>query len=162
MNLYTYSPERITILALGVPIEGVVEDSFVSLSRDAPVFSSTTTTDGRVVRTYHAEDVWTIRITLMNTSPSNDFFTKLVLLDRATRRGKFPLLVKDGLGSTLAFSTESWIEGLPEVDYSVTGTDREWVIKSSNMLVTIGGNEGESSLADDAISTITQAIPGLL
>ena len=162
MNLWTYSPEEVIILVMGVPLEGVQEDSFVSLRREAPVFSSTTTTDGRVIRTYNSHDIWEIRFNLLQASPSNGFLNKLMLIDRATRRGKFPIIIKDGMGGTLAFSTTSWIEQLPDIVYGARDEAREWVLKSANMVVNIDGNESQTSFAEDAINTIINAVPGLL
>lgn len=162
MDLWTYSPEEVTILVMGVPLDGVVEDTFVSVSRDAPIFSSKVTADGRITRVYNASDIWSIEFTLMNTSPSNGFLDKLVLLDRVTKRGKFPLLIKDGFGGTLIFSTTTWIEELPSVDYGVTMTPRTWVLKSANAIVSINGNDGPTSLAEDALKGIAAAIPGIL
>jgi hypothetical protein len=73
MDLWTYSPEEVTILVMGVPLEGVVDGTFVSVTRLAPVFTSSSTADGRITRTYNAADIWDIQFTLMNTSPSNGF-----------------------------------------------------------------------------------------
>lgn len=162
MNLWTYSPEEVIILVMGVPLEGVQEDAFISLRREAPLFTSTTTTDGRVIRTYNNHDIWEIRFNLLQTSPSNGFLNKLALIDRVTRRGKFPIMIKDGMGGTLAFSTSTWIEELPEIVYGTESEDRVWVLKSANMVVNIEGNENVSSLAEDAINTIINAVPGLL
>lgn len=162
MDLWTYSPEEVTILVMGAPLEGVVEDTFVSISRQAPIFSSSSTSDGRITRTYNAADIWDIQFTLMNTSPSNGFLNKLVLLDRVTKRGKFPLMVKDGFGGTLIFSTTTWIEELPAVTYGVDMTERTWVLKSANAVVNINGNESPSSLAEDVLSGVAAALPGIL
>lgn len=162
MDLWTYSPEEVTILVMGVPLEGVVDGTFVSVTRQAPVFTSSSTADGRVTRTYNAADIWDIQFTLMNTSPSNGFLDKLVLLDRVTKRGKFPLMIKDGFGGTLIFSTTSWIEELPTITYGTGMTERTWVIKSANAVVNINGNEEPSSLAEDVLGTVAAAIPGIL
>lgn len=162
MDLWTYSPEEVTILVMGVPLEGVVEGTFVSLTRQAPLFTSSVTTDGRVTRTYNAFDIWDVQFTLMNTSPSNGYLNKLALLDRTTKRGKFPFLIKDGFGGTLIFSTTSWIEELPTITYGIGMTERTWVIKSANAVVNINGNEEPSSLAEDVLGTVAAAIPGIL
>lgn len=162
MDLWTYSPEEVTILVMGVPLEGVVEGTFVSLTRQAPIFTSSSTADGRITRTYNAADIWDIQFTLMNTSPSNGFLDKLVLLDRVTKRGKFPLMIKDGFGGTLIFSTTTWIEELPSITYGVEMTERVWTLKSANAVVNINGNESPSSMAEDILGTVASALPGIL
>lgn len=162
MDLWTYSPEEVTILVMGVPLEGVVDGTFVSITRQAPVFTSSSTADGRITRTYNAADIWDIQFTLMNTSPSNGFLDKLVLLDRVTKRGKFPLMIKDGFGGTLIFSTTTWIEELPSITYGVEMTERVWTLKSANAVVNINGNESPSSMAEDILGTVASALPGIL
>ena len=143
MDLWTYSPEEVTILVMGVPLEGVVDGTFVSITRQAA-------------------DIWDIQFTLMNTSPSNGFLDKLVLLDRVTKRGKFPLMIKDGFGGTLIFSTTTWIEELPAITYGVEMTERVWTLKSANAVVNINGNESPSSMAEDILGTVASALPGIL
>lgn len=162
MDLWTYSPEEVTILVMGVPLEGVVDGTFVSVTRQAPVFTSSSTADGRITRTYNAADIWDIQFTLMNTSPSNGFLDKLVLLDRVTKRGKFPIMIKDGFGGTLIFSTTTWIEDLPSITYGVEMTERVWTLKSANAVVNINGNESPSSMAEDILGTVASALPGIL
>lgn len=162
MNLWTYSPEEVTVLVMGVPLEGVVDGTFVSVTRQAPVFTSSSTADGRITRTYNAAYIWDIQFTLMNTSPSNGFLDKLVLLDRVTKRGKFPLMIKDGFGGTLIFSTTTWIEELPSITYGVEMTERVWTLKSANAVVNINGNESPSSMAEDILGTVASALPGIL
>lgn len=126
------------------------------------MFTSTSTTDGRVIRTYNPHDIWDIRFNLLQASPSNGFLNKLMLIDRASRRGKFPVMIKDGMGGTLAFSTTSWIEQVPDIIYGTEAEGREWVLKSANMVVNIDGNDGTTSFGQDAINTIINAVPGLL
>ncbi len=162
MDLWTYSPEEVTILVMGVPLEGVVDGTFVSVTRQAPVFTSSSTADGRITRTYNAADIWNIQFTLMNTSPSNGFLDKLVLLDRVTKRGKFPLMIKDGFGGTLIFSTTTWIEELPTITYGVEMTERVWTLKSANAVVSINGNDEPSGLIEDVLGTVASALPGIL
>lgn len=162
MDLWTYSPEEVTVLVMGVPLEGVVDGTFVSVTRQAPVFTSSSTADGRITRTYNAAYIWDIQFTLMNTSPSNGFLDKLVLLDRVTKRGKFPLMIKDGFGGTLIFSTTTWIEELPSITYGVEMTERVWTLKSANAVVNINGNESPSSMAEDILGTVASALPGIL
>lgn len=162
MDLWTYSPEEVTVLVMGVPLEGVVDGTFVSVTRQAPVFTSSSTADGHITRTYNAAYIWDIQFTLMNTSPSNGFLDKLVLLDRVTKRGKFPLMIKDGFGGTLIFSTTTWIEELPSITYGVEMTERVWTLKSANAVVNINGNESPSSMAEDILGTVASALPGIL
>lgn len=161
MELWTYCPEEVTILVMGAPLEGLVDGTFISVQRQSPVFTSKATADGRITRVYSAAEIWEIQFTMMNSSPSNYLLNNLVLLDKTTKRGKFPLMIKDGTGGTLIFSTSTWVEELPAVTFNTDVSERVWTLKSANAVVTIAGS-GESSAVSDVLNTIAGSIPGLL
>lgn len=163
MSLYTYSPEDVTILLLGfLPVEGYIDGTFVSIRKDDPPTTTGVSADGNVARVYRVNDVYTIRLVLSSVSPINDVLTKLWQIDELTKTGKFPILVKDQLGSSLFFSATSWVEETPSLYYSDRITEREWVIKSTDAVINIGSNSSESGLMQDLINSITSAAPSLV
>lgn len=150
-----YSPEDVSILVAGViPLVGLTDGSFVTISKDVQPFTSVRTTDGRVARLYSNDQTYTISITLHSASEGNDTLTKLWQIDELLQRAKFPLLIKDNLGSSFFFSTTSWIEQIPVTEYSTVITDRTWVIKSSQAIYNIGGNAEAAGLLDVLVSTV--------
>lgn len=155
-----YSPEDITVLVAGIlPLTGFVSGTFVNIAKDLQPFSSTRTSDGQVARLYNNDATYTITITLHNTAESNEVLTKLWQIDEITQRGKFPLLIKDQLGSSLFFSTTSWIEGIPDTTYGEDITERTWAIRSSQAVINIGGNASASGLLEDLFNTVVSAAP---
>lgn len=159
-NLLTYSPEEITILIAGVvPVTGLVDGSFLTITRDFPMYSSKITADGVIARNYNASQSFTIKLSLHNLSPSNDVLDALRKLDELTQEAKFPLFIKDQLGSTLFFSTTTWVEALPTVEYGKDIGVREWIFRSSQGGLTIGGNDGESSILGDLLGVVSAAAP---
>lgn len=159
-NLLTYSPEDITILLAGViPIDGYVDGTFLSIKKDVDPYSSKTTADDVVSRTYRKNQSYTITLTLHSASASNDILTTLWQLDELTQTAKFPIIIKDQLGTSFFFSSTSWIEGVAEMTYGTEITERRWVIKSSQAILNVGGNDGESSLIGDLARTLLAASP---
>lgn len=157
MDLWTYSPDEVSILIAGVvPVEGVVDDTFISVSKSSPAISSTRTPDGMISRVHTEDKTYDISLTLMQSSPTNDVLTALWSLDDITRRGKFPLFIKDGTGSTFIFSTSAWIEQIPEVTYGTSALVRTWTIKASNCTINVGGNGDVNPL----VSALTGALAG--
>ena len=158
--LANYSPEDVTILVAGfIPLTGYTNGSFVSITKDIMPFTSARTTDGRVARMYNNDQTYTVEITLHSASDSNDLLTKMWLLDEVTQRAKFPLLIKDQLGSSLFFSTTSWIESIPTMGFGDTIGDRVWTIRSSQAVVNVGGNTDPSSLLEDITNIAAGALP---
>lgn len=161
-ELWTYSPEEIQILLGGVyPLEGYVDGSFVNISKDIMPFSSKRASDGSVGRVYHRNDDYTVRLTLMGQSPSNDILTKLWQLDEFTQRGKFPIMIKDSIGSSFFHSTTAWIKNIPPLEYSNGIPQRQWTLQSSQSAINIGGNEDASDAIDLIVNTITSVLPSI-
>lgn len=159
-TLRHYSPEDITVLLFGVvPLTGFISGTFVNISKDLAPFSSARTSDGQVARLYSNDQTYTVTLTLQNTSEGNEILNKLLLIDEITQRGKFPLLIKDQLGSSIFFSTTSWIEGVPDVGYGQDISERTWTIRSSQAVNYIGGNADASTLIEDLLNTVAAAAP---
>ena len=158
----TYSPEDIQVAIAGLlNITGFVEGSFVTISRDTPLFETSESADGLVSRTKRASKTFTVKLSLMSTSESNNVLTTLALLDHSSHIVKFPLLIKDSLGSTVFFSTSSWIENTPSIDYSTNINSREWSIRCSQSTIYVGGNEESSRGLEDLTRTLAGLAPSL-
>ena len=125
-QLATYMPEEVTILLAGIPVSGFIQGSFISVDKDVKPFTSKRTADGTVSRMYNNDQTYTITLTLYSGSDSNQLLTRLWQLDEITQRGKFPLMIKDGSGSDLFFSTTTWIEGIPSLVKSNQYEPRAW------------------------------------
>lgn len=151
-----YSPEEITVSIAGLfTLEGFAEGSFVTIARDSPLFSTRETSDGRVSRTKNSSSAHTVSITLMGTAESNDTLSRLSQLDHSTHIAKFPLFIKDELGSTLFFASSAWVEDSPDVSFGLSVTDRVWVLKCAQASLYVGGNEEESGMVEDVFNAIT-------
>lgn len=161
-ELFSYSPEAVNILVAGLlAVEGYVDGTFVSISKDILPFKSVRTADGIVSRLYSNDQTYTVTLTIHSGTNSNDFLTKLWQLDEITQRGKFPLLIKDSSGSDMFFSTTTWIEQIPPITKSNGVDARVWVMRSSQAVINIGGNQGASSILDDLLNIATSALPAL-
>jgi len=161
-TLFTYSPEDIQVAVAGIlNITGFVEGSFVTISRDAPLFATTESADGMVSRVKRNSNTYTVSLSLMNTSESNDALTILAGIDHSTSVAKFPLLIKDSLGSTVFFATSAWIENLPSTEYSTTITNRNWNIRCASSTLFVGGNKEPSGGGEDATKILLGLAPTL-
>jgi len=160
-QLATYMPEEVTILLAGIPVSGFIQGSFISVDKDVKPFTSKRTADGTVSRMYNNDQTYTINLTLYSGSDSNQLLTRLWQLDEITQRGKFPLMIKDGSGSDLFFSTTTWIEGIPSLVKSNQYEPRAWTLRSSSAIINIGGNGDAESILNDIVSIATSALPAL-
>ena len=161
IDLFTYCPESVSMLAFGIPLSGFVDGTFITVSKDMVPFTSVRTPDGTMARLYNRDQTYTITLTLHSGSDSNDVLTKLWQLDEITQRGKFPIFIKDGSGSDLFFSTTSWIEQLPTMAKSSSIDSRVWVMRSAQAVVNFGGNGSPSSILQDLVNLATSAFPAI-
>ncbi|MCK9530499.1 MAG: hypothetical protein M0R77_08060 [Gammaproteobacteria bacterium] len=152
--LGTYSPEDVTVLFGGVhQLSGFIDGTFISISKDEPSFSTRVSADGAPTRTFSSNPLYTVQLVLHSGSESNQVLSYALTVDEITKMGKFPLIIKDQLGSSLFFSLTSWIESKPDSDFSVSIEEREWTIKCSQVTFNVGGNDSPSSLGEDVLRT---------
>lgn len=161
-TLAHYSPEDIIVLVAGaIPIAGMAEGTFVSITKEDAPFTTKTTADGVVSRNYTNSQVYNITLTLHQASSSNDVLTKLWLIDEATQRGKFSILIKDPLGSSLFHSNVGWVSKTPQLEFGDKISNREWTITCTQATINYGGNEDSALLLEDLMSTPLGRIPSI-
>lgn len=161
-HLYHYSPEDVSISIAGaITLSGFVEGTFITITRDNPLFQTHESSDGVVSRVKRNSKTFTVNITLMNTSESNDILSRMSLLDHSTSIVKFPLFIKDSLGGTVFFAGSSWIENTPSTAYSIDITDRQWSLKCTQASLYNGGNDSRSDVVEDLFNTISGLAPSL-
>jgi hypothetical protein len=159
-SIANYCPDDVNVLVAGLlNIKGFVDGTFITIDKDVMPFKSVRTPDGTVARLYDNDQTYTIRITVHSGSNTNDFFTKLLLLDEITQKGKFPILVKDHSGTDLFFSTTTWIEEVPSMAKSSGIDARTWVLRSSQAVINYGNNEDPSGILQDLVNIASGALP---
>lgn len=136
-----YDPGRVVVIVNGVQIQGFGEGTFVKVSRLTPSFSDKVGADGEVVRTKSHDRRGTIELTLMQSSPSNDYLSALCLTDEQVDQGVGavgPSMVKELNGTSVMGGAQSWVTQPAEAEYAAESGMRTWVIrvaKLSPMLV---------------------------
>lgn len=155
-----YDPSAVIILIAGViPVESVVNGTFVEIEKDLQTFTSVKSTDGQIYRTMNADTSYTLTLSLSSVSDSNAILEYLLYADQLTQLAKFPILIKDTSGSSLFFSTTCWIEDQPILQFSDNVEARRWTIKCAEGGLHFGDNYGASAIGEDSLRFITSALP---
>lgn len=142
MALALYSPEDVIILLGGIyQIEGLHEGSFISIEEDEDRWKTSVTTDGRVTRTHNKTATHTVSITLSSTADANSIFSAWAAADGFLYGAMLPLFIRDTNGTSMFYSPVTWVEKSPQASFDEGVTGREWVLKASGAVNTIGGNE---------------------
>lgn len=148
MAMAYYSPEDVVILLGGVyQIEGLHEGTFLSISKDEPQYKTYVSTDGVVSRLHVAHPVHTVRITTSSVADVNNTLSTLSATDEKVFGVVIPMLIRDTSGSTLFYTSDCWIEEVPNTSLGDSVEAREWVFKSVNASSIIGGNGNNGNVS---------------
>lgn len=145
-TLANYSPNDVTITVAGLySVTGFAEGTFVRISKDTQQTTSTRAMDGTIARVKSPDTGWKVEITLAQSSSSNDILSLFWNIDKVTDMGKFPIMVKDGSGSTMFMASTAWVEDIPDIVFSNQMETRTWKLAATEATVNIGGNDGSGS-----------------
>jgi hypothetical protein len=140
MALFTYDPAQVALVCGAFTIGGFAEDTFIEAERDEDAFTLLIGADGDGTRAKSNNKSGTVTVTLMNSSASNDVFSDFALQDEQSGTGTFPLLLKDASGRTLITAENMWVQKFASVEMSRENSTREWVLRTENLVVFVGGN----------------------
>jgi hypothetical protein len=126
----------------GVPIEGWGEDSSIEWTRGEAIYTRKSGLDAQGTRSMRKQPFGQFKLTLMQTSASNDYLMSLHLLDQATPGGAgvVPFLFKNNLGRTLIVGAEAWVIGEPDEAIAGEAGEREWLVDVYQPKVFLGGS----------------------
>lgn len=105
----TYDPKQVTVALGSHIITGYADDSFIEISPSGDGITKKVGCDGEVERAVTPDDTYLVKITLLQTSPSNSFLQGRYKYDRKTGDGMLPLLIKDLRGGLVFSSENAWV-----------------------------------------------------
>ena len=131
-KIKTYNPKEVIVSCGTHIIDGYADDSFISIEPNGDGITKKVGCDGEIARAISPDNTYKVKITLLQTSGSNSFFSDMVDLDRDTGNGLFPILIKDLKGG-LVFSTEAaWVTKKASATRGKDTNNREWEIDTGD------------------------------
>lgn len=128
----TYNPKEVTIACGNHIVTGIADDSFVSIEANGEGITKKVGCDGEIVRAVSPDNTYKVKISLLQTSDSNAFFSNMVDVDRETGEGMFPVLIKDLKGGVV-FSTEAaWVIKKSAITRGKADNNREWELDTGD------------------------------
>jgi len=140
MPISTKRPQDVTVVWNGIPISGFASGTYVEFGRNSDAFALTVGSDGNAARAATADRSGFVRITLLQTSPSNAALSAAAALDEASGDGVGALLVKDLGGADLIAAASAWVKKMPDGEESNEITNRVWELETDNLEIFLGGN----------------------
>lgn len=121
----TYSANQLAIVCGNHIVTGYADDSFVTIEPNGESVTSVVGCDGEVGRAVNPDKTCKVKLSLMQTSASNKFFTQMWNRDRKDGTGVFPLLIKDLSGELVCSADSAWVVTAPTRTYGKNLNNRE-------------------------------------
>jgi hypothetical protein len=141
--LRTYDPKLVHVIVGGIPIGGFADKSSIKVIRSNNTFEKVEGIDGVISRSKSLNKSGEIRITLEQTSTSNDVLSGIMLTDELTNSGIIPIGIFDGGSKTVFISAFAWIRKPADTEYGKDLNQREWIFDAADIDVFIGGNSDQ-------------------
>lgn len=131
-KIKTYNPKEVVIACGTHIVDGYADDSFISIEPNSDGITKKVGCDGEIARAVSPDDTYKVKITLLQNSDSNSFFSKMADYDRATGNGLFPVLIKDLRGGLLFATEAAWVIKKSSATRGKDTNNREWEIDTAS------------------------------
>ena len=128
MRVTTYNPKKVT-LALGNHIaSGFADDSFIVIEPAGDGNSYITGADGEVCVSVDPSSVYTVKVSVLQNSKTNDYLRKMYKKMKTSGKGFFSVIVKDLVGKDKFSAKTGWVTKMAGKTYGKAQNNREWEI----------------------------------
>lgn len=136
----TYDPGLYVLTLFGLIIGGYADGTFIEIQREEDAFFKKVGAGGEVSRTRNRNRSGSLKLTLKQTSATNELLSAKADLDEKGGVGYGAMLLKDLGGATIASCEQAWIKKRPSVGLAKEEGTREWEIDLGELNVFTGGN----------------------
>ena len=136
----SYNPKSVAVIVDGFQLTNFAEDTKVEVAFRNPAYDLMIGADGDGTRVQSNDNSATIKISLAQSSDSNDKLSAIALADRTNGGGIVTVMVKDISGRSLFVAAQAYIEKLPDSSFGKKVNSREWTFVTDNLIATVGGN----------------------
>ena len=130
----------VDLIINGIRISGFSEDSEITIGRNNPIWTDGVGSDGEGYRGKSSDKSGICTFNLLQTSASNDVLSQLAKQDEDFGTGIGDFMLKDRSGRSLYQAETGWLENYAEAAFGKEKNDREWVWKTNELDVKVGGN----------------------
>lgn len=157
MTVSSYSPLLVEASIFGIPIDGFADGSFIRIQRDEEVSKFKKAMDGSQTVTLDDNGTYRITLTLMSSSPSNDWIHLIMkLYEKTGIEFIIPFTVTYG-GKTILAATNTFFSVESSTEFDTAATNSEWTLVCPNAAYTKMGLV-ETSDTIDKLQKLTSMI----
>lgn len=135
-KIATYNPKKVTISLGNHIVTGFADDSFVSIDPNGDGVTKKVGCDGEIVRSISPDDTYIVKLSVLQTSPTNAWLQRMFAADVENGTGMFPILVKDLSGSTVFKAAQAWPAKPASRGFGKESSNREWELHTGSGTLT--------------------------
>lgn len=139
MKYKPYDPKKNTLIIGAQIISGYGDGTYVKVSRNQDFVTLKMGTDGEGTRSISNDKSGRFEITLMQSTPSNDYLSSLAATDELSGTGLVPILFRDASGTSIASCVNAWIVKLPDLEQQKEVNTRTWIFETDVLELFVGG-----------------------
>lgn len=140
MPAKTYNSKQVAVICGAFPIAGFGDGEFLSIEMNADQWELYMGVDGTGTRSHSNNYSAKIKITVAQSSDSNNVMQAFWNADRLSGSGIFPFMAKDNSGNSLWSAQSAWIMKQPVAKLSGKVEVREWTLETDSLIPFEGGN----------------------
>lgn len=135
-KIATYNPKKVTISLGNHIVTGFADDSFVTIDPNGDGVTKKVGCDGEIVRSISPDDTYIVKLSVLQTSPTNSWLQRMFAADVENGTGMFPILVKDLSGSTVFKAAQAWPAKPASRGFGKESSNREWELHTGSGTLT--------------------------
>ena len=124
----TYNPKKVTCSLGNHIVSGFADDSIISGEFGGEGTSYVLGADGEVVRSIDPSEIYTVKLAVLQTSPTNAFLQNMFDKDKKDGNGTFNININDILGKEKFVAEVGWVTKPASFVRGKTQNNREWEI----------------------------------
>lgn len=108
-TIHTYNPKKVTCVLGPHIVSGFADDSMITIEYAGNGTAVNSGADGEIVRSIDPSEVWNMKLTLQQTSKTNEYLKTVYDVDESTGAGIFPVIIVDLMGSKEFAAPSAWV-----------------------------------------------------
>lgn len=135
-KITTYNPKKVTVSLGNHIVTGYADDSFITIDPNGDGVTKKVGCDGEIVRSISPDDTYVVKLSVLQTSPTNAWLQKKFEADVKNGSGMFAILIKDLSGSTVFKAAQAWPAKPASRGFGKESNNREWEIHTGSGTLT--------------------------
>ena len=124
----TYNPKKITCALGSHIVTGYADDSFITIESASDGTSYVVGADGEIARSIDPSSVYTLKLSLLQNSETNNFLQRMYDKDKTEGTGTFSVNNNDIIGKEKFVGATAWVTKPASWGRGKSQTNREWEI----------------------------------